>query len=335
MSVAIKAAETMRGDFTYQNSPEAIKRFPFPYPEDIYMYSVNMEMHDGGEPGSINEHPFDVDEHYLTEMEERAMVLEKDPNRYAALPHMELHEWDVLELIMTSNAKSYPEHFSLKKDGDNWEWENRPMNIKHSFVFGDKTTLPYSPLEYITRQNQGDLVVLDQREDMLFADAVCGTTVADWSVNFDVGMSFHEWHGPVPVANELGVFDRALKYLLMIRLGQPARRLNWTLTINPRADTSPETYHQWGVDRSTVTPENAGELVHLRVELQTLFRLPRSNGMLFCVRAYLASMEDLCTNPAWAKRLYSVMKNLHPELSDYKGISPYREDLVKWLSKYA
>lgn len=335
MSVAMKAVETMRGDFTYRNSPESIKRFPFPYPEDTYMYSVNMELHDGGEPGSIYEHAFDIDEHYLTEMAERKLVLDNDPHRYASLPHMELHEWDVLELIMESLSRDYPEHFTLEKDGDNWVWENRPLGIKETFIYGDKDTLPYAPLEYITRQCQGDMVVLDQREDNLFADSAVATSVADWSVNFDVGMSFSEWHGPVPVAHELGVFDRALKYLLMIRLGQPVRRLNWTLTINPRMDTSPETYHEWGIDRSTVTAENAGKLVHLRVELQTLFRLPRSNGMLFSVRAYLASMEDLCSNPAWAKRLHSVMKNLHPELAAYKGIAPYQDNLVKWLSQYA
>ncbi len=307
MTIAIKPAQTMRGKFTYRNSPEALKRSPFPFPEDEYMYSVNMEMHDGGDSGSIFEHAFDIDEHYLSEMEERRLVLEKDPNRYASLPHMDLHQWDVFELIMESNSRDYPEHFSLSKDGDNWVWENKPLGIKDSFVFGDKSTLPYAPLEYIARQCQGDLVVLDQRENDLFADSLVATSVADWSGNFDVGMSFSQWHGPVPVAHELGVFDRALKYLLMIRLGQPVRRLNWTLTINPRMDSSPEMYHEWGVDRSTVTTENAGQLVHLRVELQGLFRLPRSNGMLFSVRGYLASMEDLCnTNPQWGKRLYKI-----------------------------
>ena len=175
----------------------------------------------------------------------------------------------------------------------------------------------------------------DQRENDLHADALLATSVADWSGNFDVGMSFHQWHGPVPVANELGVFERALKYLLMIRLGQPARRLNWTLTINPRMDSSPEMYHEWGVDRSKVTVENAGQLVNLRVELQALFRLPRSNGMLFSIRAYLANLEDLCQNPEWAQRLYRVMKNLHPQLAEYKGIAPYHKELVQWLSKYA
>lgn len=326
--------ETYRGDFTYSNSEKAIARFPFPYPEDQYMYSVNMEYHDGGEPGSIYENTFDVDEHYLSEMEERRIVLEKDPNRFATLSHMDLHQWDVLELLMESLSRDYPEHFSLTKDNDDWVWENRPLGIKQSFVFGDKSTLPYEPAEYITRQAQGDFVLMDQRDEDLYADAAMITCAADWSVQFDLGMSFMEWHGPVPLAHGLGVFERALKYLLMIRLGQPVRRLNWTLTINSRMDTAPEVYHEWGHERASITPENAGEKVHLRVELQTLFRLPRSNGMLFGIRTYLISMEDLCENPAWAQRMHRVVKTLHPELMDYKGITRYHKALQSWLSQF-
>ena len=57
--------ETFRGDFTFSNSARAIKRFPFPFPEDSYMYSVNMEPHVPGPVGSVFEHMFDVDEHYV------------------------------------------------------------------------------------------------------------------------------------------------------------------------------------------------------------------------------------------------------------------------------
>ena len=32
------------------------------------------------------------------------------------------------------------------------------------------------------------------------------TTQADWSLEFDLGMSFREWHAPVPLAHEAGVF---------------------------------------------------------------------------------------------------------------------------------
>ncbi len=65
-----------------------------------------------------------------------------------------------------------------------------------------------------------------------------------------------------------------------------------------------------------------------------LFRLPRSNGMLFSIRTYLINMNDLCTNPAWAKRMHRVMKNLHPKIKDYKGITRFQEPLVDWLSQF-
>ena len=34
MSVVFKPHETFRDDFSYRNSPQAIRRFPLPFPED-------------------------------------------------------------------------------------------------------------------------------------------------------------------------------------------------------------------------------------------------------------------------------------------------------------
>ncbi|MDR3383800.1 heme-dependent oxidative N-demethylase family protein [Cupriavidus basilensis] len=334
MHTTFKQDETFRGNFAYANSPAAIQRFPFPFHEDQYMYSVNIEPHATGPVGSVTEHPFDVDEHYIGECRERALVLAQDPGRCMALPHMMQAQWDTLELMMESLAASYPAHFSLRRDGTRWTWENRILGLRQDFVFGDAATLPCPPLEYITRQNQGDWVLMDHRQDNLFMDAGMVTTQADWSLDFDLGMSFGEWHGPVPLAHELGIFDRALKYLLLLRVGAPVRRLNWTMTIHPRLDTSPERYPEWGADRATVTRENAGELVHLRVELQTLFRLPRSNAIGFGVRCYLISLQELATMPRWAARLHRVLRTLPDELADYKGITRYRHAAIVWLAAY-
>lgn len=334
MSQVAFKKETFRDDYTYRNSPHAIKRFPFPFPEDEYMYSVNIEPHVGTAPGTVTEFPIDIDEHYVAECEDRAITLKNDPSRCLCLPHIMDIQWDTLELIMESLARDYPQHFSLSKDGDKWSWTNKPLNISDSFVFGDASTLPMEPMEYIGRQVQGDWILLDQRDDDLFADGGIVTGQADWSMAFDAGMSFKEWHGPVPRANEIGVFDRALKYLLHLQLGSPVRRLNWTMTINPRLDTSPETYPTWGPDRASVTPDNVAQKVHLRVELQSLFRLPRSNGIAFSVRAYLISLEDLATYPRWAKRLHRILKGLHPDLAEYKGLVNYKDTAVQWLSQF-
>jgi hypothetical protein len=208
------------------------------------------------------------------------------------------------------------------------------LNIDQSFTFGVPASLPREPLDYITRQAQGDFVVMDQREGDLWTEAGMVTTQADWSLDFDVGMTFKEWHGPVPLAHELGVFDRALKFLLNLRLGQPVRRLNWTMTVNPRLDTSPENYPKWGTDRASVTLQNAGDRVHLRVELQGLWRLPRSNAVLFGIRCYLISLNEIVTIPKWGRRMHRVLKALHPALVDYKGLTRYRDTVVEWLAPY-
>lgn len=328
----IKPAETFRGDFTYRNSPEAIRRFPFPFPEDAYMYSVNIEPHDGGPADTVYAPAFDIDEHYLSEMEERRQVLAEDPTRCTVLPHMMAAQWDTLELLMESLAADYPDSFTLNRDGDRWTWENRLLDVRDTFTFGDPTTLPQEPFEYITRQVQGDFTLHDQRDGTLYMDGGMLTCQADWSLQFDLGMTFHEWHGPVPRAHEMGVFDRALTFLMNLRLGQPVRRLNWTMTINPRMDTSPENYHKWGIDRARVTPENVGDKAHLRVELQALYRLPRSNAILFSIRCYLISINELATIPKWAKRFHRVLRDLPDDLADYKGLIGYRPLVVDHLA---
>jgi hypothetical protein len=334
MTIAFKPDETFRGDFTFRNSSTAIRRFPFPFTADSFMYSVNIEPHRAGSPGSCFEFPIDVDEHYIAECRERAMCLASTSNRCLSLPHMLPAQWDLLELIMTSLARDYPDHFQLSRNRDRWKWTNGPLGIEDDFTFGDVATLPYGPLEYITRQTQGDWCLLDQRDGSLWLDAGMVTTQADWSLNFNLGMNFTEWHGPVPLADELGVFDRALKYLMQLRVGHPVRRLNWTMTLHPRLDTSPEQYPIWGPDRATVTSNNVGRLAHLRVELQALWRLPRSNAIVFSIRCYLISLEELVTIAGWGQRLHRVLRDLHPTLVEYKGLKRYRDKVIDWLAKF-
>ena len=136
MPIAFKPEETFRDDFTFRNSPEAIRRFPFPFAEDAFMYSVNIEPHTAGRQGTCFEFPIDIDEHYIAECRERAICL-KEPGRCLALPHMMPAQWDVLELIMASLARDYPEHFSLQREGTCWHWANRPLGIEDTFTFGE------------------------------------------------------------------------------------------------------------------------------------------------------------------------------------------------------
>ncbi len=326
--------ETYRDDFTFRNSTHAIRRYPFPFSEDSFEYAINIEDHIAGKLGTCYEHPIDVDEHYVSEMADRALVLKSDPLRCQALDHMMTAQWDTLELLMTCKAKSYPDHFSLEKDGDRWHWINKPLKIDDTFTFGDRSSLPYEPMEYITRQAQGDFCIVDQRDGSLWMDAGMVTCQADWSLDFDLGMSFMQWHAPVPLAHESGVFDRALKFLMNVQQGRPTRRLNWTMTVNPRLDTSPENYHKWGSDKPTVTPENIGAKLHLRCELQSFWRLPRSNALLFPIRQFLISFDDIATIPKWACRMHRVLKSLPDQIVEYKGLRRNHQMAIDYFAKF-
>ena len=318
-----------------KNSVEAIQRFPFPFSTDSYMYSVNLVPAGQGGPGTFDARLFDIDEHYQTEIAERRRILDEDyGRRYLTLPHMKDAQWDFLELALTHLAAGYPQYFALEIDGGRWHWENHLLGITQDFMFGDDAALPQEPLEWAGRQMQGDFCLLDQREGDLYLDAGLVTFPADWSLTFDLGMTFEEWHGPVPIAHDKGVFTRAKKFLMNLQVDQPWQRFNWTFTVGLRLDTAPEIYHLWGPDKPTVTAENAGEKVYLRVEVQVLARLPRSHGVLFSIRTYMIRLDELATNPEWARRLRRVLVSLPTEIAVYKGLSATREAVIAWLSPY-
>ena len=141
------------------------------------------------------------------------MILAADPSRHAVLPHMQPAAWDVMFTLMGQMAQAYPESMRLSRIRDDvWRWENDARDVGQSFTYGDASTLPEEPLSYICGQIQEDVVLLDQRNDQLFADAGVVTFAADWSFGFDVGMSFLEIHGPVPRIRQEGVITRAHEF---------------------------------------------------------------------------------------------------------------------------
>ncbi|CAN3129921.1 heme-dependent oxidative N-demethylase family protein [Mycobacterium sp. smrl_JER01] len=319
------------------SAPDLIETFPFPFATDEYRYSTNVEP--AGAPvhtpaGRWGERIVDVDSEYESELQERAAVLAADPSRYAVLPHMRPACWDAMLTLMQELATAYPDTMSLQRRDRGWRWRNDRLAVLQDFVFGDEATLPDEPLAYIAAQVQEDIVLLDQRDGDLFGDAGVVTFAADWSFGFDVGMTFLEIHGPVPRLRQTGVITRAREFLMRLQPGQTYRRTNWTLTIGRRLDVSTERYHEWGPDRTMiqgVSDEEFGRLVHLRVEVQHLIRLPESGSICFLIRTYMLPFADLATVEPWRRRAAAVLAELPEDMADYKGIIAYRDRAVAWL----
>jgi len=60
--------------------------------------------------------------------------------------------------------------------------------------------------------------------------------------------------------------------------------------------------------------------MHLRVEYQTLRRLPRSRHILFTIRSYIDPLSSIAASPAAASALADRVSALSPAFAEYKGI---------------
>jgi hypothetical protein len=315
---------------------DRMARFPFPFPADSYRYSTNVEparRRVATAAGSWGEQVIDVDAEYGAELALRREVLDRDPSRCQQLPHMRVAGWDALTTLLPELAAARPDAMSLDRDGDRWTWRNGLLGTTTTFTVGDDDSVPGGPLRFLGSQVQEDVVLLDQREGSLWADAGLVTSAADWSMGFDVGMRFLEVHGPVPRVHEAGVVQRAEQFLMRLQPGQEFRRTNWTMTVDRRLDSSTETYAEWARDRRLVVTDPAlPDRLHLRVEVQHLIRLGVSNAVCFLIRTHLLSLRELGTVPQWRHRLAAVLTELPDDMAEYKGLTRYRGAAATWLS---
>lgn len=307
-------------------SQPLIERFPFPFKGDSYRYSNNSVALDP---------PFvlTITPEYFDEIEKKRTILNKTKNQaYQSFSHSIDAQWEILEMIMNEMTSVYPNYFHLDKNGNHWTFTNHLLGEDQSFIFGDSITLPYDPMDFIGRHIQEDLVYIAQRDGDLYMDAGQLCFPANWSIAFNLGMTYTEFHSPVPHFTSSGLVEKVRNFLLRMEAGSPWTRLNWTITVEPILETFPETFDQWGTKKEQVTVENAGELVHLRVEEQRLFRLPGSNGILFSIHTHLISLQELVQNHEWNERFYRVLIDLPDYMAEYKGFISYKEKITEYLN---
>jgi hypothetical protein len=316
--------------------PPRVRNFPWPFAGDSYRYSANVEPAPslrrtaaGAWGGTI----LDLDDQYEAELAERHAILRRDPSRFVELPHMRPAAWDAL-LWGLRELSAQEADMRLERAGDGFIWTNDRLGVRQAFRHGVDETLPAPPLVFLAGQIQDDIVLLDQREGQLWVDAGCVTFASNWSLAFDVGMSFLEIHGPVPHDYADGAIPRAERFLMRLQAGQPFRRMNWSSTAGRCLDTALDSYADWGASRQTMAEAEAfAEQFHMRVEVQHLIRLPESGAIMFLIRTYLLPLSDILAIPAWARQFALVLGDLPDDIIEYKGLAALRPRLLRSLTQ--
>jgi hypothetical protein len=275
----------------------------------------------------------EIDEEcYRDEMALKNELLGEEYDQYfRALPGTEDLQWDVIELLLPNMVYLYPQHFELTTDGRHWTWCNRLLEQEMQFVLGESDSLPLPPLDWLGRQVHEDLLVLsgDTTNGMpLVAGHLCFPNA--WCIEDKIGKSFLGIHHEVPLFAEY--LGRSSSLLLeRLKDGRPVWRINWSIKATPRLNLMPRYFSEEQQAHQFFTVENVGERTFLRIERQTLSRLPGTHGILFTVRTYQAPLATVVSNAEYACRIGGVVRTMPHDMMIYKGIEPFIDVLLEYI----
>lgn len=181
-------------------------------------------------------------------------------------------------------------------------------------------------LERIARSVQEDFCVLEPRPEgwVVTAGAVCFPT--RWSIAEKLGGTLLGIHEPVP-GYESTLGPRVERFFDRLQPGGLAWRLNWSIV--DRAD------RRLPVDTAQapmVLPADPGRDVFLRLERQTLRRLPDVPAVIFGIRIHVWSLEDVLPRIS-VPELTAALASMPPSIAAYKDLAGVRGPLIEWLQR--
>ncbi len=276
----------------------------------------------------------EIDEHYYSEVMLKRKLLDDDHSYYyKASPVTIKAQWEVVEKILAGLSTTHPENFKFIKNNTTISWKNLILKEEIDFVLGNLSTLPQEPLDWIGRQIQEDLLLLDA-SSVLQAGQLCFPS--GWDIQWKFQKHFLDLHAPVP--SVMGPTLRAADKLIeRIPVNKPIARTNWGFRVSEQMDLSTRHRESYSKLLNTLLPEinsdNAGDKIYVRSERQTLSRLPESGFVLFTIHTYNSKVKDEVQNIDNAKAMLAFVKGAPPELIEYKVMTPYLKILIEYLEK--
>ena len=170
-----------------------------------------------------------------------------------------------------------------------------------------------------------DLTVLAPTADgglTFVAGVVCSPS--RWRIATKMGQDMLAVHRPVArYAEHIGPpVDTLLRRLSVER---PLWRSNWTLEDHPAL---------FQLESPSAPLVDDPAQLWVRMERETLRRLPHSGGVLFTIRGFQQPLSDYVRGGAdRAVTLAALIRRLPTDVARYKSIEPYRESVLAWLDQ--
>ena len=260
------------------------------------------------------------DEYYYRELLEKEALLANQNNEvFQSKKGSQLAQQEVLDLIIDYMNTFHSE--LVKIDGDKIFIDE----IKRNF---SRKEFAEMPLNLAGRIVQEDLCLMAPGDTGYTLEAASLCFPSRWRLIDKIGKRMVDIHSPVPdYENKLArPVDR---YFDKLDVNKPVWRVNWSLTDDPDLY---QPIRKTSTDYArSINSKNAGDLIFLRCERQTLRRLPNTGWILFSIKTYVDKVSALACQPEALVDLAHSVKNMSADMQQYKNIAPYRKQLLKYL----
>jgi hypothetical protein len=241
---------------------------------------------------------------------------------FAALAGSEAGQAEVLQLLAVHLSARYPEVYRREGEALRILPADRRIALE-----GAPTLLTASRLV------QEDLLLMRRDDEgwRLVAGSLCFPST--WVLAEKIGRPMDAIHAPVSgyAGKMAGMVARIFDNL---KAEQPVERFNWSIYGDARlrhAQSKQDPLQRF-------PPGQSVSQAHIRVERQTLRRLPLSGDILFTVRVHVdpaAAFSADARGRELARALHGQLGALSPDELAYKGIAEARERLLGALAALA
>ncbi|MGN7770062.1 heme-dependent oxidative N-demethylase family protein [Phyllobacterium sp. 22552] len=268
----------------------------------------------------------EVDENLLAYLAEKRRLFGLHAERiFVEEPGTQAAQAEVLELLAAHLIGRYPQLYA--RNGDEITVSGWP----------DKIELGSAQTPFLLRAAnlvQEDLVLMRKDEKRGWHLAAASLSFpSSWTLLEKFGRSMDDIHAPVPDFNAgTRNADLITRMFDNLRPDRSVYRMNWSLQPGDEM-YHPLASHQKG---ALYTDDDLATHCHIRVERQTLRKLPMSGDILFTIRIYLDPVNALKKHPqcrAVAEAFCRQLEALNPAQSNYKGIMTIRERLIDTLNR--
>ncbi len=185
------------------------------------------------------------------------------------------------------------------------------------------------PIERAARMVQEDLVVLERDAVDWRLTSACVCFPTRWDLSSKRGQSMAEIHAPVP-RYDTDLRERTDTFFDRLRADRPVWRTNWTIDADHGNRLEPGEQARTDVD---ITADNAADALCLRVEYQTLRRLPRTDAIVFSIRILRRPLGWVLDHGE-GRGLIDALQAMPDDVADYKaGSVRHRAAIVAWLER--